>query len=203
MQVTLTVNRPLALRDFPAVQGSEEQRRVGFGLILRVLFPRFGGPAVAATGAAFVVGLIVGAGSGAYEKEFYEATSQIIPVLLLVLAVEARFFRIDLVSLRELRESFEAELKESLGDNPSRRDVVRAALELQNGRTIAYIQQRLLLALALGALIAGEVISVLILGQPDLESGGLQGVVLGATFAGLAAVVVTALTGEMSPEDRT
>lgn len=184
------------------MQGSEGQRQVGFGLILRVLFPRFGGPAVAATGAAFVVGLIVGASSGTYEKEFYEATSQIIPVLLLVLAVEARFFRIDLVSLRELRESFEAELRESLGENPSRSDVVRAALELQGGRTITYIQQRVLLALALAALIAGEVISVLILGQPDLESGWLQGVVLGATFAGLAAVVVTALTGEMSAEDR-
>jgi hypothetical protein len=187
---------------FSAVRGSEGQRRVGFGLILRVLFPRFGGPAVAGTGVAFLVGLIAGASSGAYEKAFYEATAQIIPVLLLVLAVEARFFRIDLMSFRELRESFEAELRESLGEDPSRSDMVRAGLELQGGRTIAYIQQRVLLVLALGALIGGEVISVLILGQPDLESSGLQGVVLGATFAGLAAVVVTALTGEMSAGER-
>lgn len=164
---------------------------------MRFMFPfRIGLPA-AATVVAFAVGLAVGAISGAYETTFYEATAQIIPVLLLVLAVEARFFRIDLVPFEQVRASFEAELKGALGENPSLRDVVRATRALQSGRSMAYVQQRLLMALALLALVAGEVVSVLVLGQPDLESRGLQGLVLGATFAGLGAVTVAALTGPM------
>jgi hypothetical protein len=167
-------------------------------LLVRLVFPFWiSGSAVVATGVAFVIGVIAGAGSGAYEKALYEATAQIIPVLLLVLAVEARFFRIDLVPFKELRQSFEAEMKEALGEDPSLRDVVRAALAIQTGRSFAYVQQRLLMVLVLAALVSGEVISVLILGQPDLESSGLQGLVMGATFAGLAAVMVTALTGPM------
>jgi hypothetical protein len=170
-------------------------------LISRVLvtlaFPlRIGLPA-AATVVAFVIGLVVGASSGAYEMTFYEATAQIIPVLLLVLAVEARFFRIDLVPFKQLRTSFEAELKEGLGENPSPKDVVGAAQALQSGQSFAYVQQRLLMVLALLTLVAGEVVSVLVLGQSDLESRGLQGLVLGATFAGLGAVTVAALTGPM------
>ncbi|HXS48030.1 MAG TPA: hypothetical protein VN756_11270 [Solirubrobacterales bacterium] len=144
-----------------------------------------------------MIGAIVGAGSGAYETAFYEATAQIIPVLLLVLAVEARFFRIDLVPFKQLRASFETEVKDALGDDPSPGDVVRAAFELPNGQSFAYVQQRLLMALALATLVAGEVASVLILGKPGLTSNGLQGLVLGATFAGLGAVTVAALTGPM------
>jgi hypothetical protein len=168
----------------------------GFLLPLVFRLRIVGFPGVA-TGVAFVVGLIVGAGSGGYERAFYEATAQIIPVLLLVLAVEARFFRIDLMPFKELRESFEAEVNEALGEHPSPGDAVRAALTLQGGQVFAYIQQRLLMVLALATLVAGEVISVLVLGQPDLASGGLQGVVLGATFAGLGAVTAAALTGPM------
>jgi hypothetical protein len=165
--------------------------------LVTLAFPfRIGLPA-AATVVAFVIGLVVGASSGAYEMTFYEATAQIIPVLLLVLAVEARFFRIDLVPFKQLRTSFEAELKEGLGENPSPKDVVGAAQALQSGQSFAYVQQRLLMVLALLTLVAGEVVSVLVLGQSDLESRGLQGLVLGATFAGLGAVTVAALTGPM------
>jgi hypothetical protein len=161
------------------------------------MFPfRIGFPA-AATAVAFVIGLGVGVSSGAYEMAFYDAASQIIPVLLLVLAVEARFFRIDLVPFNQVRASFEAELKDALGENPSPRDVIRVAQALQSGRSMAYVQQRLLMALALLALVAGEVVSILVLGQPDLASSWLQGLVLGATFAGLGAVTVAALTGPM------
>ncbi len=157
---------------------------------------RIGFPA-AVTVVAFAIGLGVGVSSGAYEMTFYDAASQIIPVLLLVLAVEARFFRIDLVPFNQVRASFEAELKDALGENPSPRDVIRVAQALQGGRSMAYVQQRLLMALALLALVAGEVVSILVLGQPDLESSWLQGLVLGATFAGLGAVTVAALTGPM------
>jgi len=167
------------------------------GFLVQLAFPFRIGFHAAATGVAFAVGLIVGASSGAYETTFYEATAQIIPVLLLVLAVEARFFRIDLVPFKQVRASFEAELKEALGENPSPMDVVGAAQALQGGRSFAYIQQRLLMVLALLTLVAGEAVSVLVLGQSDLESPGLQGLVLGATFAGLGAVMVAALTGPM------
>lgn len=168
------------------------------GFFVQLAFPlRFGLPA-AATVLAFVIGLVVGASSGAYEMTFYEATAQIIPVLLLVLAVEARFFRIDLVPFKQIRESFEAELKQALGENPSTKDVIGAAQALQSGPSLAYVQQRLVMVLALLTLVAGEVVSVLVLGQPGLKSRGLQqGLVLGATFAGLGAVTVAALTGPM------
>jgi hypothetical protein len=166
-------------------------------LLVQLAFPlRVGLPAATAI-VAFVVGLAVGVNADAYEATFYEATSQIIPVLLLVLAVEARFFRIDLVPFRRLRESFEAELAEALEENRSSRDVLRAAMALQRGRSFAYVQQRLLMVLALLTLVAGEVASVLVLGQPDLESSALQGLVLGATFAGLGTVTIAALTGPM------
>jgi hypothetical protein len=166
--------------------------------LVQIAFPfRLGLPAVA-TFVAFAIGLGVGAGSGAYEMTFYEATAQIIPVLLLVLAVEARFFRIDLVPFKQVRASFEAELRRRLGENPSPKAVIRAMQALQSGRSFAYVQQRLLMMLALLTLVAGEVASVLVLGQPELESHGLlQGLVLGATFAGLGAVTVAALTGPM------
>jgi hypothetical protein len=177
--------------------------------VVRLVFPFWlSGLAGGAASGAFLIGIIVGASSGLYEMPFYEATAQIIPVLLLVLAVEARFFRINQVPFKVLRQSFEAEMKEALGDEPSLRDAVVAAFAIQTGRSFAYVQQRLLMVLVLAALVAGEVISILILGQPARESRGLQGVVMGATFAGLAAVVIAALTGPMpvegeSPENRT
>lgn len=166
--------------------------------LVQIAFPfRLGLPAVA-TFFAFAIGLGVGAGSGAYAMAFYEATAQIIPVLLLVLAVEARFFRIDLVPFEQVRASFETELKLVLGEDPSPKAVIRAMRALQSERSFSYVQQRLLMALALLTLVAGEVASVLVLGQPELKSHGLlQGLVLGATFAGLGAVTVAALTGPM------
>jgi len=171
-------------------------------VFVQLAFPlRLGLPA-AATVVAFAIGLAVGANSGAYEKSFYEATAQIIPVLLLVLAVEARFFRIDLVPFKQIRASFEAELKAALVERPSMKDVLRAMQALQSGQSFAYVQQRLVMVLALLTLVAGEVVSVLVLGQPDPGSSGLQqGLVLGATFAGLGAVMVAALTGPMPAAD--
>ncbi len=169
--------------------------------LVQLAFPfRIGLPA-AVTALAFAIGLALGASSSAYEVAFYEATAQIIPVLLLVLAVEARFFRIDLVPFKQVRASFKAELKEALGEHPTPGDVVGAAKALQRGRSFAYVQQRLLMVLALLVLVAGEVLSVLVLGQPDLESRWLQGLVLGATFAGLGAVTVAALTGPMAASE--
>jgi hypothetical protein len=171
-------------------------------LFVWLAFPlRLGLPA-ATTVVAFVIGLVAGYGSGAYERSFYEATSQIIPVLLLVLAVEARFFRIDLLPFKQLRQSFVDELTKALGENASARDVVRAASDLQRGRSFAYVQQRLVMVLALLTLVAGEVASILVLGQPKLESPALQGLVLGATFAGLGAVTIAALVGPMPLADQ-
>lgn len=171
-------------------------------LLVRLAFPfRLGLPAATAV-VAFAIGLVAGYSSGAYERSFYEATSQIIPVLLLVLAVEARFFRVDLVPFKRLRQSFVAELKKALGENASPRQVVRAALDLQREQSFAYVQQRLVMVLALLTLVAGEVASILVLGQPRLESSLVQGLVLGATFAGLGAVTIAALIGPMPVADQ-
>jgi hypothetical protein len=180
------------------VQGQAESGKLITRLLMYLAFPlRLGLPAVT-TFLAFAIGLAVGAGSDAFETTFYEATAQIIPVLLLVLAVEARFFRIDLMPFKQVRASFEVELRRELGENPSPRAVVDAMQAVQSGRSFAYVQQRLLMVLALLTLVAGEVVSVLVLGRPEWESGGLQqGLVLGATFAGLGAVMVAALTGPM------
>lgn len=171
-------------------------------LFVRLAFPfRLGLPA-ATTVLAFAIGLVAGYGSGAYERSFYEATSQIIPVLLLVLAVEARFFRVDLLPFKQLRQSFMGELTKVLGEKASAREVVSAVLDLQRGRSFAYVQQRLVMVLALLTLVAGEVASILVLGQPKLESPALQGLVLGATFAGLGAVTIAALVGPMPLADQ-
>jgi hypothetical protein len=170
------------------------------GLFFRLLFPFRAGLAVSVTEVGFAIGLIVGATSGAYKKPFYEAAAQIIPVLLLALAIEARYFRINLLSLSTLRETFEAELKRMLKDDPSFWEVLRWPYPFQEGPLFRYIQQRALMALALGILVAGEVIAILILGQPSLESKWLQGLVLGALIAGLGAVVVAALTGPMAAD---
>lgn len=174
--------------------------------LFRLLFPFRAGLAVTVTEISFAVGLSVGATSGAYKKPFYEAAAQIIPVLLLVLAIEARYFRINLLSLRTLRGAFEAEIRRMAKDDPSFWEILRRPYPLQGGPLFRYIQQRALMALALGILVAGEVIAILILGQPSLESKWLQGLVLGALFAGLGAVMVAALTGPMAidgqrPED--
>lgn len=173
------------------------------GLFFRLLFPfRTGGLAVTVTEVGFVIGLIVGATSAAYRRPFYEAAAQIIPVLLLVLAIEARYFRINLLSLAALRETFEADMKRVLREDPAFWKILRWSYAFQGGLLFRYIQQRLLMALALGILVAGEVIAVLILGQPTLESTGLQGLVLGALFAGLGAVGVAALTGPMAAQSK-
>jgi hypothetical protein len=175
-------------------------------LFFRLLFPFRAGFAVTITEFGFVAGLSVGATSGAFKKPFYEAAAQIIPVLLLVLAIEARYFRINLLSLSTLREKFEAEMKQMLEDDSSFQGMLRWSYAFQEGPVFRYIQQRALMALALGILVAGEVIAILILGQPSLGSKWLQGSVLGALFAGLGAVAVAALVGPMAmsvqqPED--
>jgi hypothetical protein len=177
---------------------SNERAKMTAGLFFRLLFPfRTGGLAVTVSEVGFTIGLIVGATSSAYKRPFYEAAAQIIPVLLLVLAIEARYFRVNLLSLGTLRETFEAEMKQVLED-PSPWKILRWSYAFQGGPLFRYIQQRVLMALVLGILVAGEVIAVLILGQPTLESTGLQGLVLGALFAGLGAVGVAALTGPMA-----
>jgi hypothetical protein len=182
---------------------SNERAQMTAGLFFRLLFPfRSGGLAVTVSEVGFAIGLIVGASSDAYKRPFYEAAAQIIPVLLLVLAIEARYFRINLLSLGTLRETFEAEIKQVLKADPSAWKILRWSDAFQGGPLFRYIQQRLLMALVLGILVAGEVIAVLILGQPTLESTGLQGLVLGALFAGLGAVVVAALTGPMAVGDQ-
>ncbi len=134
--------------------------------------------------AALVAGIVVGAtASRAYPIRFFEAASQIIPVLLLALAIELRVFEFPRIGplLRDALHS------DSLLDD--------RILDLQR-----VLSDWVPLLAVLGTLIVAEGWALILLsnGPSDWLLG--QGIVLGAMFAGLAMIGYTALVGAPSRE---
>lgn len=133
--------------------------------------------------AALLVGFAVGANARAYPIRFFEAASQIIPVLLLALAIELRVFEFPRIGAL-LREALDAE---SLLDD--------YLFELQR-----VFSDWVPLLAVLGTLIVAEGWALILLGSGPSGWRPGQGIVLGAMFAGLAMIGYTALVGAPSRE---
>ena len=132
------------------------------------------------------------------REEFFSAASQVIPVLLLVLIFEARYFDISItdvpyfyrLSRRPLPASeIEALAAENRADEARRQlddqSRVRTEAAAEFGRATQLVQ-------FMGILVTGEVIALAALGTSEPSSGAAD-FVFGAAFSGLFAVALTAL----------
>jgi hypothetical protein len=134
--------------------------------------------------AALLAGVLVGAtATRAYPIRFFEAASQIIPVLLLALAIELRAFEFPRIGPL-FREVLHAE---GLLDD--------RMLDLQR-----VLSDWVPLLAVLGTLIVAEGWALILLSSGPSEWLLGQGIVLGAMFAGLAMIGYTALVGAPSRE---
>jgi len=136
--------------------------------------------AVAAPVAAYVLATVLV--SGTAEEEYFEAVSQILPVLLLALAVEQRYFTRD-QSMPELPAELqfgEAEFKKL------------NRLYALSARAYALI---VLLALGIGEAIAVQVLATGDSGGDDLQKTA------GSLAAGFTALIVSALVGTKQARD--
>ena len=120
--------------------------------------------------------------------EFYAATSQIIPVLLLVLAVEAEVFRWRMApsSLLPTPGSHRADER---SDQEAVEAVIDAAVETADALT-----RQLTALLLLTALLVGEVVALIPLLTGDPGSASAKPV-MAAVVAGLCGVAYVAITG--------
>ena len=136
------------------------------------------------------------------STEFESAASQIIPVLLLVLAIEGRVFRWEIGSsaITSLgREELVQDVRfRRFADGDARIDeAVDAVLDayVDAARNIADTLLRQLTALLLlGALLLGEIVSLVPLLTDDPASGNPRPV-MAAIVAGFAGVAYVAITG--------
>jgi hypothetical protein len=116
--------------------------------------------------------------------EFYAATSQIIPVLLLVLAVEAEVFR-----WRMAPSSLLPSPTEERSAQETVEAVIDAAVETADALT-----RQLTALLLLTALLVGEVVALIPLLTGDPGSASAKPV-MAAVVAGLCGVAYVAITG--------
>jgi hypothetical protein len=133
--------------------------------------------------AALIAGIVVGTSAQAYPIRFFEAASQIIPVLLLALSIELRVFEFPRIGplFREVLDT------DSLLDD--------RLFELQR-----VFSDWVPLLAVLGTLIVAEGWALILLGSGPSGWRLGQGIVLGAIFAGLAMIGYTALLGAPSRE---
>ena len=130
-------------------------------------------------------------------SEFFAAASQIIPVLLLVLAVEAQVFRWRMAGSRLLSKpravfTDERDARSASGDagvDATVEAVIDAAVETADALT-----RQLTALLLLTALLVGEVVALIPLLTGDPGSASAKPV-MAAIVAGLAGVAYVAITG--------
>jgi hypothetical protein len=164
-----------------------------FAFAIRIVFP---GPQlrfiprlipVAALIAGGAVGVLT---SQTYKVAFYEAAAQIIPVFLLTLSIELRFFEFS-----HLKVAWKALVK-SIENGASGQQVTEQALE---------VNVLVLFLVVLAALVAGEIVAVLAIARHHAPSWKpSQGLVLGACFSGVAMIGYAALAskqGKPPPDD--
>ncbi len=121
-------------------------------------------------------------------SEFFAAASQIIPVLLLVLAVEAEVFRwrmppSSILSAPQARHTDERDVQEAA------EAVIDAAVEAADALT-----RQLTALLLLTALLVGEIVALIPLLTGDPGSASAKPV-MAAIVAGLSGVAYVAITG--------
>jgi hypothetical protein len=119
-------------------------------------------------------------------REFYATAAQIIPVLLLVLAVELRFFRLP-------HGTFRAAARAMFKPPPPSRSR-RSRMRLDS-TAMAEFMGAMFGLWTLSVLIIGEFVALHPIAQGD-EDAGSPRAVYGAIAAGLAAVAVLAVIGE-------
>lgn len=155
-----------------------------FSLAIKIAFP---GPPLRfiprlVPVAALIAGVAVGVlTSRTYKVAFYEAAAQIIPVFLLTLSIELRFFEFShlKVAWKDLMGSIEI--------GASGQQITEQALE---------VNVLVLFLVVLAALVAGEIVAVLAIARNHAPSWQpSQGLVLGACFAGVAMIGYAALAG--------
>lgn len=123
-----------------------------------------------------IYGLVTQLVDGHAQKEYYEAVSQILPVLLLALAIEQRYF-----SRQQAMPKLPAELQ--FGDTEEQ-DLAR--WYMRAGRAYALM---VLFALGFGEWIAVEVLATGESSTADLKNTA------GSLAAGFTALIVSALVG--------
>ena len=126
--------------------------------------------------------------SSRVTSEFYAAASQIIPVLLLVLAVEAEVFRWRMAGSSLLRTP-EARRTDERSAEEAVEAVIDAAVETADALT-----RQLTALLLLTALLVGEVVALIPLLTGDPASASARPV-MAAIVAGLCGVAYVAITG--------
>ena len=140
--------------------------------------------------------------SGRATAEFYSAASQIIPVLLLVLAIEGQVFRWEMArsslstASREDIVSDERFQRFAAGEGPVA-DAVDAVLDaaVDAARNVADTLLRQATALLLlASMLVGEIIALIPLLTDDLSSASTKPV-MAAIVAGFAGVAYVAITG--------
>ena len=111
---------------------------------------------------------------GTYDRELLVATAQIIPVLLLTLAIEVRIFRFEgVVEIARAPERYDPES--------------------------VYVANKIQLGVILGALVGAEAVSLAAVGASGTHPHTSQVIVGGALGAGFALLVITALFGFPRP----
>lgn len=150
------------------MSSSADQVRVGWKFVL-------GAAAVVAPVGAFVLASLVTHGHG--KKEYFEAVSQILPVLLLALAIEQRYFN-------QRHSAPEVMLQVRLR---SRRFEVPLA-------RVYVLQARVYALMVLVILGLGEWISVEVLATGSSDEDNLR-FTAGSLAAGFTALIVSALVG--------
>jgi hypothetical protein len=132
--------------------------------------------------ALFLTGLL-GAKSTLYSIHFYEVAAQIIPVVLLVLAIEFRAFAIPLKSLTTPGSVS----SERTSSSEMERQLEQIVEEDWEGPVWVA------LLLILFALVCGELVSLIAVGTQDAGGHIAQGVVLGGITGGFVRIAIDAL----------
>ena len=150
---------------------------------------------------AYVIAFLVTPGDRA-DKEFYSAASQIIPVLLLVLAMEGQAFRWQLnvsslnVTSRDELVADERFRRYADGDGPVG-DALEAMLDaaVETARSVADTLLRQLTALLLLlSMLLGEIFALIPLLANGENAGGSKPI-MAAIVGGFAGIAYVAITG--------
>jgi hypothetical protein len=129
--------------------------------------------------AAFVLTIVIASGSSAFSIAFYSVSAEVIPVLVLVLAVELRVFATpDMV-----RRVQSAGLRRDPGE-------LLELIEADEWRGSVWLG----LIVVLMAMIAGEIIALVAVATQEPAGTIGQGVVLGSIVAGFAKVALEAIS---------
>lgn len=152
---------------------------VRVGLVWRFAF---GVGAIAAPVIAFAVAALLVDGTA--EKEYFDAISQILPVLLLALAIEQRYFT---------RAGSEA-----APESPLQLELAGRRLDDRTMARWYTLAARIYALVVLVVLGLGEWVAVEVLATGESSSGDLS-ITAGSLAAGFTALIVSALVGTKQP----